>query len=113
MAETLIRQNQVQLNHVPNRGARPALQDVLGKQIGFSFTAPIVAAPMAREGKVKILAISGDRRSDNCLDPDLQPTGYDQPLFKIRYLAGSPRLSALQRLRSTACYEGARRCCQS
>lgn len=89
MAETLVRQNQAQLNHVPYRGAGPALQDVLGKQIGFSFTAPIVAAPMAREGKVKILATSGDKRSSIVPDvPTFSEIGYDQPLFKIRYWAG-------------------------
>jgi tripartite-type tricarboxylate transporter receptor subunit TctC len=89
MAETVIRQNSVQLNHVPYRGAGPALQDVLGKQIAFSFTAPIVAASMARDGKVKILAISGAQRSIIVPDvPTFSELGYQQPLFKIRYWAG-------------------------
>jgi tripartite-type tricarboxylate transporter receptor subunit TctC len=89
ISEIIARQDGVQLNHVPYRGAGPALQDVLAKQISFSFTAPIAAAPMARDGKLKIAAATGSKRTGMIPDvPTFAELGYTHPLLEIRYWAG-------------------------
>ena len=48
--------------HVPYKGAGPAVTDVMGKQILFTFAAfPTIQGHIA-SGKLKVLAVSGDKR---------------------------------------------------
>ncbi|MEJ8848627.1 tripartite tricarboxylate transporter substrate binding protein [Variovorax rhizosphaerae] len=61
--ESMARQAGVKLTEVPYRGSPPALQDVLGNQIGMTFTGPNLAAPLIADGKLKALAVVGPRRS--------------------------------------------------
>ena len=51
------------MQHVPYRGSAPALADVMAGNITFMFDIPVTAMPMVRAGRVKALAVSGDRRS--------------------------------------------------
>ena len=48
--------------HVPYRGAAPALQDVLAGQIDYYFD-PATGFQHIREGRAKLLAVSGSKRS--------------------------------------------------
>ena len=48
--------------HVPYRGSAPALQDVMANQADFVFDVGI-GFPHIRAGKVKLLAVAGDRKS--------------------------------------------------
>ncbi|MDM0033443.1 tripartite tricarboxylate transporter substrate binding protein [Variovorax sp. J22P271] len=68
--ESMARQAKVKLTEVPYRGSPPALQDLLGNQIGLTFTGPNVAAPLIADGKIKALAVVGPKRSP--LLPDVQ-----------------------------------------
>jgi len=52
----------VQLNHVPYRGAGPALQDLLAGQVDALFAAMSVIVPYANSGKLRVLGIAGRRR---------------------------------------------------
>jgi tripartite-type tricarboxylate transporter receptor subunit TctC len=49
--------------HVPYRGAAPAMVDLLGNQVQLGLNAVPTVLPYLRQGKLKVLAIAGDRRS--------------------------------------------------
>lgn len=66
----------VQVTHVPYRGAAPALQDVMAGQADYVFD-PGIAFPHVRSGKVRMLAVAGERRSSFFPDvPTLSELGY-------------------------------------
>jgi tripartite-type tricarboxylate transporter receptor subunit TctC len=50
------------LVHVPYKGAGPAVTDVLGGQVLFTFPAFPTIQGHLRSGKLKVLAVSGDKR---------------------------------------------------
>ncbi|MEY2683930.1 MAG: hypothetical protein RJA09_1074 [Pseudomonadota bacterium] len=52
----------VDLQHVPYKGDGPAVNDLLAGQIQLMFTAPNVALPHAKAGKLKILAVTSKER---------------------------------------------------
>src|SRR5215216_3140033 len=59
--EVFNREAKVKLNHVPYKGAGPALQDLMGGQIQVVFDPGVGLAP-ARAGKVRMIAIAGPAR---------------------------------------------------
>jgi tripartite-type tricarboxylate transporter receptor subunit TctC len=48
--------------HVPYKGGAPALTDLMGERISFMLINPIEAAPHVKSGKLRALAVSGDKR---------------------------------------------------
>jgi tripartite-type tricarboxylate transporter receptor subunit TctC len=52
----------VKLRHVPYKGDGQAVVDLLSNQIQFMLTAPNVALPHVKSGKLKLLAISSQER---------------------------------------------------
>ena len=52
----------IKLQHIPYKGAGPALTDLLGGQVQMYLTAAINGVPHIRTGKLKGLAIGGDKR---------------------------------------------------
>jgi tripartite-type tricarboxylate transporter receptor subunit TctC len=83
--------------HVPYRGVAPAMNDVLGGQIGVIFpniTAQVVA--LHRSGKLRILAINAPARLEAAPDiPTAQEEGLDdfvsQIFFGIFAAIGTPQ----------------------
>lgn len=69
MGEIFKKQTGTDLVHVPYKGSAPAVADVIGGQILFTFPAIPTVQGFLKAGKVKILAISGDKRS--ALLPDV------------------------------------------
>ena len=59
----------VTFNHVPYKGAGPALADLLGGHINFMFSSLPAALPHTRAGKLRALAVSGLKRSS--IEPDI------------------------------------------
>ncbi len=59
----------VSMNHVPYKGAGPALVDLVGGQVGIYFGSLPATLPQVRTGKLRVLAVSGSRRSQ--IVPDL------------------------------------------
>lgn len=59
----------VKTNHIPYKGAAQALTDVIGGQLQFLITSPLVAMPHAKGGRIKVLATTGAKRDP--LLPDL------------------------------------------
>ena len=88
--------NSVQLVHVPYKGSAPALIDLVAGRVDFLFDPIITALPFAKDGKVRALGITSDKRSP--LAPEIPTlreqgfTGYDvNPWFGISAPAGTPR----------------------
>ncbi|MES2974852.1 MAG: tripartite tricarboxylate transporter substrate binding protein [Pseudomonadota bacterium] len=62
MGEMFKKLSNTDIVHVPYKGAGPAVTDVMGKQILFTFPAfPTIQGHLA-SGKLKVLAVSGDKR---------------------------------------------------
>jgi tripartite-type tricarboxylate transporter receptor subunit TctC len=53
----------VKTQHIPYKGAGPALTDVINGQVQMLFSPADIALPQIRSGKLKALAISGKARS--------------------------------------------------
>ncbi len=53
----------VRIQHIPYKGGRPALTDLLGGQVQLTFSAAAQNIPYIRSGKLKAIAIAGDARS--------------------------------------------------
>ena len=58
----------VQLQHLPYKGAAPAVTDALGGQIPIVIVGSPPVIPLAKAGKLKVLAVTGDRRSPTLPD---------------------------------------------
>ena len=52
----------IKTQHVAYKGAGPAMQDLIGGQVQFSFVAPAAALSYLKNGQLKAIAISGERR---------------------------------------------------
>jgi tripartite-type tricarboxylate transporter receptor subunit TctC len=63
--------------HVPYKGSAPALTDVIADQVVFTFPAIPTIQGFLKSGRVKVLAISGDKRSPLLPDvPTFTEVGY-------------------------------------
>jgi tripartite-type tricarboxylate transporter receptor subunit TctC len=99
--EVFNREAKTKLNHVPYKGAGPALNDLLGGQIQLAFD-PGVGLNAARSGKLRMVAIAGPARNPEFPDvPTLEEKGIKGvdggPHFGFFAPAGTPR-DALERL---------------
>jgi tripartite-type tricarboxylate transporter receptor subunit TctC len=66
----------IEMEHVPYRGTGPALLDVVAGRITMNFSSPPPAIQLAREGRVRALAVTGDRRMPAIPDvPTLEQGG--------------------------------------
>ena len=61
-AELLMRQAGIKLNHIPYKGAGPALMDTVAGQVAMVFGDAASTANQARSGKVRAAAVTGARR---------------------------------------------------
>ena len=63
--------------HVPYKGAAPALNDLLGGSLSFTFDTVVTAAPHIKAGKLRAFAVSGSERAAALPDlPTMQELGY-------------------------------------
>ncbi|HEU4924549.1 MAG TPA: tripartite tricarboxylate transporter substrate binding protein [Burkholderiales bacterium] len=93
--EVFAREAKVKLNHVPYKGAGPALKDLLGGQIDFAFD-PGVGVPQAKAGKLRMIAVAGPSRHPEFPDvPTLEENGIKGvdggPHFGFYAPTGTPR----------------------
>jgi tripartite-type tricarboxylate transporter receptor subunit TctC len=64
------------VTHIPYKGAAPALQDVMANQADYVFD-PGISFPHVRAGKVRMLAVAGNKRSSFFPDvPTLAELGF-------------------------------------
>ena len=66
--ESFRRAARIDLQHIPYRGAAPALADVMGGQVPLMFSNLPEALPLIREGRVRALAISNPGRVSSLPD---------------------------------------------
>jgi tripartite-type tricarboxylate transporter receptor subunit TctC len=52
----------VKTTHVPYKGGGPAITDLIGGQVQFSFGSPIIVLPMIKAGKLKAIAVTSPQR---------------------------------------------------
>jgi tripartite-type tricarboxylate transporter receptor subunit TctC len=93
--EVFAREAKVKLNHVPYKGAGPALKDLLGGQIDFAFD-PGIGVAQAKGGKLRMIAIAGPSRHPEFPDvPTLEENGIKGvdggPHFGFYAPTGTPR----------------------
>jgi tripartite-type tricarboxylate transporter receptor subunit TctC len=93
--EVFNREAKAKLNHVPYKGAGPALNDLLGGQIQLAFD-PGVGLNAARGNKLRMVAVAGPVRHPDFPDvPTLEEKGIrgvdGGPHFGFYAPAGTPR----------------------
>ena len=52
----------IDLNHIPYKGETPAVQDMMAGQIDLCFCFPASTMPLVRSGKLRALAVTGEKR---------------------------------------------------
>jgi tripartite-type tricarboxylate transporter receptor subunit TctC len=63
--------------HIPYRGDAPAVQDLLGGQLPVAVLAPSLSLPYFRNGKLRALAVTSDKRMAQLPDvPTLKELGF-------------------------------------
>ena len=60
--------NNLDIVHVPYKGAAAALNDLLGGHIDMAFSDPLVTTPHVNAGRVRALAVSGPQRLESAPD---------------------------------------------
>lgn len=63
VGEAFAKAADIRLNHVPYKGNGPAMADLAGGHVDLVFDGLMTSAPMAKQGRIRWLAISGTRRS--------------------------------------------------
>jgi tripartite-type tricarboxylate transporter receptor subunit TctC len=96
----------IKLQHVPYRGAAPAMADVLGGQVPLTFDNVVTTLPLVKGGKLRALAVSTKTRSRAAPEiPTLAEAGvpgYDATAwFGLFAPAGTPR-GVIDKLSETA-----------
>ncbi len=87
---------QVDIRHIPYKGAAPAINDLIGDQISMVFTTPASVHALLQSGKLKALGVAGGKRLTGY--PDV-PTMAEQELagfedkiwFGVSVPVGTPR----------------------
>jgi len=70
------------VRHIPYKGVMAAIPDLLGGRVTMIFSPPLVALPLAREGKLRALAVTSLRRSSAAPElPTIAESGY--PGFEV------------------------------
>jgi tripartite-type tricarboxylate transporter receptor subunit TctC len=75
--ELLKKKAGVDMTHVPYRGAAPLLNDMLGNTVTAAFLDLTTASPQIRAGKIRALAVGGEKRRTQLPDvPTLGELGF-------------------------------------
>ena len=70
------------LLHVPYKGSAPAMQDLIGGQVPFSFDTNVPTVPMVKAGRVRAIAVTSAKRLASLPDvPTVAESGY--PGFEL------------------------------
>ncbi|HEY4254629.1 MAG TPA: tripartite tricarboxylate transporter substrate binding protein [Roseomonas sp.] len=101
-AELLALRAGARMVHVPYRGGGPALVDLLGGHVEFFFSGMPAAIPHARDGKLRILAVSTARRMPGAPEiPTVQESGiadFDLSLWGGFFAPAATPAAVVQRL---------------
>jgi len=61
-AEYFRKMAQIDVVHIPYKGATPAILDVIAGQVSFYFTSPIAAQPYVQAGRLRQIAVTSAKR---------------------------------------------------
>jgi tripartite-type tricarboxylate transporter receptor subunit TctC len=94
--ELLKQKTGIDINHVPYRGGGPAIQDLVAGHIQISFGTPPAVLPQSTAGRIRLLAVSEDKRFPDLPDvPTIAETvpGVTLPITWLGLLApaGTPQ----------------------
>lgn len=53
----------IKLVHVPYKGIAPAITDLIGGQVQFSFASPLTSAPHVKSGRLRPIAVTSPQRA--------------------------------------------------
>jgi tripartite-type tricarboxylate transporter receptor subunit TctC len=70
----------LKMTHVPYKGGAPAAVDLVGGQVQMLFGVPLDLVPHAKSGKIKLLAVSSEKRMSQF--PDLPAIAEFYPGFR-------------------------------
>ncbi len=74
------------MNHVPYRGSAPAIQDLVGRRVAAMVLPVHTALPLARDGRLRMLAVGSERRADAAPDvPTMAEGGFPQVQVDLWY----------------------------
>jgi len=93
------------MTHVPYRGTGPLMAASLGNEVQMTFTGPGAALPQVKAGKLRLLAVTSNKRFAQAPDaPTLDEVGFKgtdiRGWFGMLAPAGTPR-AAVTRLNTT------------
>lgn len=96
IGELLNIQAGTKIQHIPYKGSGPAMNDLVGGQVPMGIENPVVAMPHVKSGKLKVLAVTGAKRSAALPDvptvAELGLTGFDaRPWYGLLGPAGMPQ----------------------
>lgn len=78
-AEIVLQAVGARLTHVPYKGSAPAMTDLIGGQVPFSFDTVTAALPHLKSGKIKAIAVTTARRAAQLPDvPTFAEAGYPE-----------------------------------
>jgi tripartite-type tricarboxylate transporter receptor subunit TctC len=88
--------NKLDVVHVPYKGSTSAVPDVLAGRVDFFFDGPGVSVPLAKEGKLRALAVTDTQRYGELPDvPTMAEAGFPKQelnsWFGLVTLAGTPK----------------------
>ncbi len=77
----------VEFNHIPYKGTAPALADLLGGHLSFTFDTVLTSAPQVEAKRLRALAVSASKRAASLPQvPTLQELGFAD--FNINQFVG-------------------------
>jgi tripartite-type tricarboxylate transporter receptor subunit TctC len=86
----------INMQHVPYKGAAPAVTDLLGGQVKLGFTAVPPAAPHVKAGRLRAIAVTTAKRTASLPDvPTVSESGFSNyevdNMYGVIATAGTPR----------------------
>jgi tripartite-type tricarboxylate transporter receptor subunit TctC len=80
------------MNHVPYKGSGPAMTDLIGGQVPYSFDTVTAAMPQLKAGKIKAIAVTTAKRAAQLPDvPTFAEAGYPEVNADTWILLAAPK----------------------
>jgi tripartite-type tricarboxylate transporter receptor subunit TctC len=76
-AELLMQATGTKFTHVPYQGGAVAMQDLISSRVDFYIDGTSIGIPLHRDGKIRILAVTGEARADAAPEiPTMREVGF-------------------------------------